>query len=198
MINFLMILLSSLFFVSPAGNDVLTRLQAEYNSITDFTAVFSQSAESAEGKTISLLKGDFHYKRENKFRIETSGQLIISNGETVWNYNEKLNRVIINSMDEMNFPLIDDILFELPEKGRVEEKKINNGWQVKIIPDDNSSFRSVSVNVDKNFQITVIGLEGFDDTIYRFSLSEQKYNTGLKDDLFNFSPAEGIEIIDFR
>ncbi len=198
MINFLIILLSSLFFVSPGENDVLTRLQAEYNSITDFTAVFSQSAESAAGKTISLLKGDFYYKKENKFRIETPGQLIISNGETVWNYNEKLNRAIINNMDEMNFPLIDDILFELPEKGRVEEKKIKNGWQVKIIPDDNSSFRSVSVNVDKNFQITDIGLEGFDDTIYRFSLSEQKYNTGLKDDLFNFSPAEGIEIIDFR
>ncbi len=63
------------------------------------------------------LKGKVYYKKENQMRFEFKNILIVSDGETSWNYNQKQNKVIITDYESEGNKILSmrQIIFEYPQ-----------------------------------------------------------------------------------
>ena len=104
-------------FSQNDADKVLSDLQAKFDTIKDLSVEFTQS-----GNGKNKLAGTLFFKKENKLRINTEILLIVTDGTTSWNYNKKVNKVIISSYDE-NDPgvfSINELVYELPAESDIE------------------------------------------------------------------------------
>ncbi|KAA0247209.1 MAG: outer membrane lipoprotein carrier protein LolA [Chlorobiota bacterium] len=90
--------ISVLFLSNSLGQanpqELLKNIQDKFNSINDLSA---DLAQSVNGKI--NLKGKVFYKKDNHLRFEFENNVIVSDGETSWNYSKKQNKVIISDYD---------------------------------------------------------------------------------------------------
>ena len=91
MINFLLINL--LLFTMPNDN-IVNKLQETFDNISYMQADFSQISESNNS-----ISGKFYFAKENKYRIELPNNIIISDGQSIWNHDIKTKKVIISNID---------------------------------------------------------------------------------------------------
>ena len=64
-------------------------IQERFNTLTDLSANFTQSINGSANLT-----GKVYYKKEDKIRFELTNILIVSDGETNWNYNKKRTKLL--------------------------------------------------------------------------------------------------------
>ena len=97
------------FSYQQNADDILKIIQNKFDSIKSFSADFIESSSGAEG--------DFSFQKENQFKIKTAKQEITSNGNVIWNYDKKLNRVVINKIEnEPSGFSLRQYLFEYPKE----------------------------------------------------------------------------------
>jgi outer membrane lipoprotein-sorting protein len=75
------------------AQDIIANVQNVYRDISDAKASFSMTVKPNSGKAASN-SGTLYIKKENKYRIETGGQIIVTDGSTSWSYNPKKKQVI--------------------------------------------------------------------------------------------------------
>ncbi len=167
----------------------------------DITAKFTQKIISALDETPITLTGKFYFKKENNLRIEVENSVIVSNGITVWNDNQTMNKVIISNYegDYTSFSLT-EIINSYP--GLCEKEIVSNAAGVAVIkltPIDNQlDFKTAHISVNKNDFIEKVQISDFNNMKFIFELDSIKLNTKLSRQLFNFKPSEGVEVIDLR
>lgn len=200
-LRFLSVLIISLLFIdsSFSQNDsqaVLKSIQNKFNSIDDLSADLTQSVN---GKV--NLKGKVFFKKENHLRFEFKNILIISDGETSWNYNEKENKVIISNYEDEGSKILSirQIIFEYPENCELKTFESSNKKFLQLIPkDDVFSFNSIQLSFDKDYLITQALIDDPATGSIQIDLSNYRINKNLPDSLFKFSPPEESQIIDLR
>lgn len=197
---FLMILFATTLNAQTA-DEVIQKIQIKFSTVEDIKANFTQKIISALNEAPITLTGKFYFKKENNLRIEVKNRIIISNGNTVWNNNNTMNKVIISNYEG------DYTSFSLPEiinsYPRLCEKEIvSNQSGVKVIkltPNDNQlSFKSALISVNENDIIEKVQITDFNNMEFIFGLDSIELNTKLSGQLFNFKPTEGVEVIDLR
>ena len=200
---FLLFVISSLIFAQSA-NDVLKKIQNKFNSINNFTAGFSQSYFNAQGKDAGKANGKFSYKRKNKFIVELKSQLIISDGQTIWNNDKRFNRVVISNLsdDPTSFSL-EQFIFNYPPlcKSRiVKDETVSSGETlVEMIPKDQDlQFKVVKIWVSSDGMVSKLEIVDRGEMRYAFQFSEIKINQDLPDSKFSFTTPQGIKVIDLR
>ena len=178
------------------GEELLNKLQNRFDSVDNLSADFSQSTN---GKT--YLSGKIFFKKKNKIRIDTKRLLIISNGETTWNYNKKENKVIISNYDESDPGVfsINEIIYKYPEECEVKSEFINNEDVLVLIP-NTYTFNFDSVKIWLNDESLIDKVIVDDPTMGKTEVifSNYKINNNLPDTDFSFTPPEGSKIIDLR
>lgn len=181
-------------------NQSLKKIQNKFNSIANFSADFVQVSYGNSGKQEAKISGKFTYKRKNKFIVEIKGQMIISDGETTWNYNQRQKQVVIGyfSDDPTSFSL-ERYIFDYPQLCRV--KSIKNGDEeiIQMIPkDDNLEFRDVKLWINPDNMIVKMELVDMTDMKYSFQFNNIQVDQVIPDSKFNFNPPKGTRIIDLR
>jgi outer membrane lipoprotein carrier protein len=179
------------------GKDLLDSVQKEYKSINNFIADFKELLNGKDGIT-----GNIYYSKGNKFRLELKNSTIISDGTTLWNYNKRQKKVVINntsSSDPSSFT-IENFLFDYPSKSDVTLEKENNRKVLVLIPQEEKkmNFKKAKIWVDPDYLITKVSIENLSGTITNFQLSNYKLNQNLPDSRYTFSPPEGTNVIDLR
>lgn len=181
---------------SQSAESVLKSLQSKFDSITDLTADFSQSLS---GK--STLSGKLFLKKENKLRIELGNQIIVSDGETTWNYSKKDKKLIISNYDETGSGLlsISYLVYQYPKECEISlssegskdvlilkpKSKRNNLGEVKLI-----------INKDNLIDKALISNQTTGNM--EVSFSNYKLNQKLTDSRFTYSAPEGTTVVDLR
>jgi len=91
---------------------VLKNIQDKFSSIKDLSADLTQLVNDKVN-----LKGKVFYKKENHLRFEFDNMLIVSDGETSWNYNKKQNKVIITDYDTEGNKILSirQIIYDYPK-----------------------------------------------------------------------------------
>ena len=194
-----------LFFTSsliPAqsGNDALKKIQNKFNSLTDFSATFSQVVLDENGKTTVKLNGSFFYKRKNKFVVELKNQLIVSNADLIWNYDKRQKRVVISYFedDPTSFSL-EKYIFDYPKLCRIKLIKNGNEEIINLIPkDENLEFTDIKIWADKDNMARRLELTDIGGVMYQIEFNDIKINQQIEDSKFNFNPPKGTRIIDLR
>lgn len=194
-----------LFFVSilhsQDAQSILNKIQNKFEQVKDFEADFSQSTGSSSFDNAMNMSGKFQYKKENKFRIEMEKQVIVSNGETIWNFDNNLNRVVINNVsDDPSAFSIENYVYGYPAKcdiGLVEGDKSRQ--TIRLKPKDHTlQFNSVDLTANPEGLIKKISVLDLNDYRMTIELSNISINNNLSDSQFNFLPPEGSKIIDLR
>lgn len=197
---FLMILFATTLNAQTA-DEVIQKIQTKFSTVEDIKANFTQKIISSLDETPITLTGKFYFKKENNLRIEVKNSIIVSNGNTVWNNNKTMNKVIISNYEG------DYTSFSLPEiinsYPRLCKKEIVSNLSgvtvIKLTPNDNQlSFKTALISVNKNDIIEKIQITDFNNMEFIFGLDSIKLNTKLSGQLFNFEPTEGVEVIDLR
>ena len=195
--------LAALNCYAQDAQTVVSNLQNKFKTIEDFTSIFKQTTKGSFADSSLTLTGKFDYKKKNKFKVELKNIELISNSETVWNYDKRLNRVVINSIDENQaFLNIDDIINNYPEQCIAELVKNSRQGEFYILnltPKKNTlEFSSAKIWIDKNYILNKIEIKDFSGSVYFVELTNIKLNQKLSDSDFEFTVPEGCKVIDFR
>ncbi len=192
------VLLAALLFInistfSQTNNKLLNAVQEKYNSLSSISAHFIQSIG---GK--SSVPGKIYYGKGNKFRIELKNNLIICNGETLWNFSKKQNKVVINKYDpeDPSSLSIDAILFDYPAKCT---SVVENGVII-LTPKEGSNleFSKAELWVNDSDLIEKVLIEDPNQGTIEVSLSNYNLDQKFSQSEFTFTPPEGSKIIDLR
>ena len=178
------------------ANVVLKNIQDTFNAISDLSAQITQSVNDKVN-----LKGKVFYKKENRLRFEFDKMLIISDGETSWNYNKKQDKVIITNYDSEGNKILSmrQILFEYPEDCELSTFEYEGKKVLELIPqDDTYGFNSVKLFIDSENLITKVLVEDPATGKIQIDLSNYQLNKNLPDSYFQFSPSEGSQVLDLR
>jgi len=178
------------------ANAVLKNIQDTFNAISDLSAQITQSVNDKVN-----LKGKVFYKKENRLRFEFDKMLIISDGETSWNYNKKQDKVIITNYDSEGNKILSmrQILFEYPEDCELSTFEYEGKKVLELIPqDDTYGFNSVKLFIDSENLITKVLVEDPATGKIQIDLSNYQLNKNLPDSYFQFSPSEGSQVLDLR
>jgi len=184
------------------AQEIIKNVQANYKNITDAKATFSHSGKSS-GKSTSE-SGTLYIQKESKYRIETKGQILITDGTTSWSYSIKKKQVIIdNYKDDGNTFSPNKFLFNYPENfySDLEGSESVSGldcYLLKLSPRNKGNVKSAKIWVDKEEflirKITVTAA-GSTDT---YILKKITLDSGISSSKFSFDPPGDVEIIDLR
>lgn len=204
--SILLFLITILFIKNTFAQDsqeIIKKVQSTYENITDAKAVFTQTLKSSGGKANSS-SGTIYIKKANKYRIEASGQIIITDGQTSWSYSPKKKQVIIdNYKDDGNTFSPNKFLFNYPENFYSDlDGEENVGgvdcYVIKLSPRSGGSVKSAKIWIDKTeYLIRKINIVT-PESSNTYSLKNISLDAGLSSSKFSFSPPEGVEVIDLR
>lgn len=197
-----------IFFLSQLllaqnANDILKKAQTKFNSIKSFSADFSQTIISSEGKVVGKDVGTFTYKRKNKFIVDQKKSLIVSNAESVWNYDKVNKKVVISTFyDDPTSFSIERFIFDYPALCRlkfVKEESNDIEKVIQLIPkDDVLDLKEIKIWLNNSNLLSKLEVVDLLDIKYIFSFKEIKENPEISDSRFTFYPPKGIKIIDLR
>lgn len=193
--------LSTLFLLNIAfaqedAQSLLKSIQEKFHSINDLSAEITQSVNGNVN-----LKGKVYFKKENRLRFEFKNILIISDGETSWNYNQKDNKVIITDYENEGNKILSirKIIYEYPDDCEMSTYELEGKNVLQLIPKDETfSFNSIKLFIDKDNLISKALIDDSATGTIQIDLSNYQLNKNLSDNYFSFSPPEGSQVIDFR
>lgn len=188
---------------SQDAQEIIKKVQSNYNGIKDAKASFSHSVKYSSGKSQSE-SGTIYIQKENKYRIETKGQIVLTDGVTSWSYSSKKKQVIIdNYKNDGNTFSPNKYLFSYPEnfysdlEGSEEVSGVDC-YLLKLSPRSKGNVKSAKVWVDKNDhlirKIHIVSSESTDT----YLLKKISLDTGISSSKFTFSPPSDVEVIDLR
>ncbi len=186
---------------AQTADEVIQKIQTKFSTVEDLKANFTQKIVSSLDEAPITLTGKFYFKKENNLRIEIKNRIIVSDGSIIWNYDQTANKVIISEYDSdyTSFSL-PEIINSYPVKCKKEKISNQSGLTViKLTPNDNQlNFKEALISINKNDIIEKVKIIDFNNMVFIFELDSIKLNTKLSEQLFNFKPIEGAEVIDLR
>jgi len=198
--NIFILIITLIFCNSIVAQDdakaLLKDIQNKFDSINDLSAEITQLVN---GKI--NLEGKVYYKKENHLRFEFNNVLIVSDGETSWNYNEQQDKVIITNYDTEGNKILSlrQIIFEYPDECELSTYDSEGEKVLQLIPQNNSlSFNSVKLFITDDNLISKVLIDDPSTGSIQVFLSNYKINKNLSDSLFSFSPPEGSQVLDLR
>lgn len=185
------------------AQEIITKVQNVYSECSDAKASFSMTVKpnKSKGQTTS---GTLYIKKENKYRIEAGGQIIVTDGVTSWSYNPKKKQVIIdNYKEDGNTFSPNKYLFQYPENfySDLEGSESLSGkdcYVLKLKHREGGYVKSAKLWVDKSeWVIRKISIVT-DESTTTYTVKNIQINAGVSNSKFSFTPPEGTEIIDMR
>ncbi|MEG8946028.1 outer membrane lipoprotein chaperone LolA [Rosettibacter firmus] len=197
----IILLLTANILFAQIGTETLRKIQNKFNTISDFTASFIQYDCTSSMKNSSAIQGKILYKKKNKFIVELKNQVIISNGEIIWNYNKKQKQVIISNLnDEPNTYSIEKIIYNYPSLCNIRYlKKELDEDVIELLPKEGMlDIKNIKIWKDKNDFISKLEITDIGDMCYRIHFKDILINQNITDSKFTFNPPKGIHIVDLR
>ncbi len=170
-----------------------------------FEADFKQTLVDEQGVELESSIGKVFLKRPDKFRWDYKHpylQTIVTNGITMWLYDTDLEQVTIRNASMIlentpaailsNYKNIDEH-FVIIDMGKIEEFD----W-IELTPRDmESQYDSIRLGFDKDKLGMMVMFDNLGQ-VTRIDFTRQMINQNLGNDVFNFEPPQGVDIIDDR
>lgn len=188
---------------------MLDKIRKKYDAFKTIEANFSLTIEVPE-QPKDLQKGVIA-QEGNKFRLEMSDQIVVSDGKTTWAYQKKSNEVQINDADpnDANAFLTPKDLLRRYEKGdflyAITDKTSEKGKVLTMIEfkpkDRNSEYAKIRLAIDeKAGSIENIKAFAKDGSRYTFAITSLVTNRPAPQGRFSFDTKQykGVRVEDLR
>lgn len=201
--NLVLLLFLANVSYSQDAQQIIKDVQAKYRDINNATATFSKSYRPRNGKT-SNSTGTFYIQKQDKYRIETNGQVVVTDGQTSWSYSPSKKQVIIDRfVDSPNTFSPNRFLFDYPTEmfSDLEGEETINGndcFKIKLTPRSKGNITSATIWVDKSENLIRRVTYTASDGTTTYTLRSISLNPGVAANKFTFSAPSGVEVIDLR
>lgn len=188
---------------------VVDKIQLKYERIKDFHADFTQEATVKALNKVQKADGEVWFKKPGMMRwnyYQPAKDEIVSDGRTLWFYNEEEKQVIESPMHQVSetgttTTLLSGLgkikeLFKASFSDSKEFEK-NGSYLIDLRPkDDGEDFNKVTLSVDKSTMIvnTMYMYDPYGN-LTKVTLENIEVDNGVSDSLFDFKPPQGVEVI---
>lgn len=188
------------------AEDILDKVTEQTKSYTSIKIDFTYNMDNPNAKIHESEKGSLLVKNE-KYRLNIAGQVVICDGTTVWTYLPDANEVQVNTVEDDEDIITPNRLltsYNQNYKSKLirEEKKGSTTYQViELKPNESKSYSNVELTIDKNLlRIMKIAIQDHNGNTFTYNVDDFKPNVLFKVSDFTFDPAEypGVEVIDMR
>lgn len=196
-------IMAAFFVVVPAqAEQALEQLDRFINELETFEADFEQTLYGADSEALKTSLGSVKLKRPGRFiwiYTEPEPQVILADGERIWLYDEELEQVTVNAIDDriagspLQLLMQSDGLdgsFDLTSLGDAE----GISW-IELKPrDESSDFELVFIGLDEQGLAAMELRDNFGQaTQIRFT--NFRSGIALDDSLFVFETPDGVDVI---
>lgn len=192
----------------PAAKQILQKVSSKYKSYKTLSSTFNLDIENSQGKKLGNQSGIIYIKG-NKFRINTDGDAIFSDGKTIYNYNKDAKEIQLSYLDPKDNTITPQKLFtdfydkDFLYKLNDEYKKGNQVIQeIELTPTDKTqAYFKILLNIDKASK-NIVSAKVFEKNgnRYIYTIKSQKPNATISDTEFTYNPSSyaGVEVVDLR
>lgn len=199
---FALLLFATASYAEGSDEDILKRFLGNMQTLE---ANFKQTLVDDQGVELESTNGVVFLDRPDKFRWDYKipyTQTIVTNGDTLWFYDEDLEQVTIRDVATSieNTPAAIfgsyedlDTQFIIIELGNIEEFD----W-IELTPRDiESQYNSIRLGFNKDKLGMMVMFDNLGQ-VTRVDFTDQVLNKKMDNSMFNFEPPQGIDIIDDR
>lgn len=196
-------LLFANFALAQDAQEIIKNVQAKYDNIKDAQATYNHSIKYSSGSSQSS-SGTIYIQKEDKYRIESKNEIIVTDGVTSWSYYKKKKQVVIdNYKSDGNTFSPNKFLFKYPENfySDLEGSEVISGndcYILKLSPRKKGAVKSAKIWVDKEQNLIRRIYINSSESSSTYTLKKITLDAGISSSKFSFSPPEGVEVIDLR
>ncbi len=187
--------------LADSAGEIATRIEQTYTAGKTFSVNFSQVVQTGNFFDDEKVSGVMLLAYPEKFRIETSAQTLVSDGDTLWTYSEENRQVTIEPMNRLEDVVTPaDYLFRLRERydltadsSEVIDKRVHHRLSLRA-RDDDYYVRSMRVYVDPATNlIRRVVYRDINDNRITLDFSDWKLGAAIKSEQFRFKTPSGVE-----
>jgi len=199
-----------LFMAQSYAQDVgkiIKNVQNKYRKVSLLYVDFKQINRFQLTNLENEVFGSIWVTQEDKFRLETEDQTMVSDGEKFWRYNKLENQVLIDyAKKSQQDVFLNNFLFKISDYYESQIIKENKEGKVKIFEirltpktPEESFFKYVKVwIVDGSWELKRVVYVDFNDNEVEYQIEKMELDKSPSDNLFKFQPPEGAEVVDLR
>lgn len=189
-----------------SADEILKEVSEKTKSFSSIRINFTYNMDNPNAKVHESESGTLLVKGD-QYRLDIAGQLVISDGATVWTYISDVNEVQINEVDDDESILTPNRLLtayssdykakltgEVTKGGRVQ-------YVLELKPQADKSFTNVELNIDKELmRIARLAIQDRNGNTFSYIVNKFDTNVPVKDSDFKFNTTDypGVEVIDMR
>ena len=194
------------------GAEVVGKLQKKFAELKTLSAHFVKQHYWRLMEQHQEMKGTLLVQQPNRFRMDSNVQVVVSDGETAWNYAPANAQVLVSDYSAIeNDRSYEKLLFDLILLGGydenyapvyVGEKKVQRKTCYVVdlsATKEDTYIHTIRLWIDKRlYLVRQVEYRNIHDDITTFVLSDLKVNKRVKADQFTFHVPNGVELIDLR
>jgi outer membrane lipoprotein carrier protein len=188
---------------------VVDRIQKKYEEISDFHADFTQEAAVKALDTVQKSDGEVWFKKPGKMRwnyYEPYKDQIVSDGQTLWFYNEEEKQVIETPLNQVSDTETSSTLLsglgkikELYKTSFTDSKELqaDGSYLIDLRPkEEGEDYNKVTLAIDKGtMMVNTLYLYDPFGNLTKVLLKNIEIDKGVSDSLFSFQVPSGVEVI---
>lgn len=181
----------------------LDRLNAFTTTMVSFAGDFTQIVYDGKSRPIQESSGSLVLQRPGKFHwnyLQPTPQLIVADGKKIWIYDEDLAQVTVKTIDDslgatpIMLLLGGDQTFE-SEFTIVEVGESDGIEWLELSPKDkNTDFEKIFMGLDEQGLVAMELRDNFGQAT-QIQFTDITVNGEVNEALFDFSPAEGVDVV---
>ena len=137
-------MLINIFNMEGAENELL-KIQQKFNSVSTFSAKF-EGEHTALNMQSQKQSGKIYFRNDDFFRLEFPDSYILSDGKSVWNYNNKQKKVVVSPADDYSNSLsIRKYIYEYPKICSIKPDKNEKNVLILVPKSKNIEFEQIKI-----------------------------------------------------
>lgn len=208
-IIFLILLLSSIFSNQYAEDvsRIIDKVQNKYKKVDAIHLDFKQVNRFKLTGLTNEIYGTLWMTDDDKFKLDTEDQTMISNGETYWRVNKLENQVLIDHAKKSDQDVfMQDFLFDIDAKYYsqiLSEQKIDGKtvYEIRLTPKvpESSFFTFIKIWItDGSWDVRKVVYVDYDENESEYVIEKFNINPDISENQFQFEVPNGLEVIDLR
>ena len=188
-------------------NKIIKNVQNTYDDMDNLTASFVQVEIFKLTGTQTETVGKIYIKGGKKYRFESDDQIVVTDGKSVWTYNNISKQLLIDYVRENSGALLPrDMLFKYPKNHyasllREESDGTKKVYVVRLDPKEDTSGFLSSVKLwiqDKTWLVQKIEAVDLNGNSSLYKINDIDDQTKLPDKLFTYSAPADADVVDMR
>jgi chaperone LolA len=202
----LLFILSNSLAAQETAETIVKKVRENYEKLQSMQADFVQNYTWSLAGETQVLEGKLFLKKNDRYRVETKTQTIVTDGVTVWTYSPEKQQVFIDRLSKnAENPLPRELLVKYARDFKAkllgtEKSGKTDLFRVRFTPRDEDSFvREVTAWIEKDSWLArKIEQRDINDNVTLYELKNIQRDPALADHFFTFKIPDGVEVIDLR